>query len=102
MARNRKYEYSKLMDNKVSFYLYQRSNENDNSKKVKDKFKILKKVIEKELTLKQKEIFNMYYLNRDSIKQISQKLGKDKSTVSRSLKRSREKIKKYMQYNAFR
>ena len=102
MANKRKFAFSEFIDEKISFDRYNEKSNSNNSENLKNKCKILNLIIKQELTDKQREILNMYYFHNLNIPQISKKTGKNKSTISRSLKRAREKIKNYMQYNDFR
>ncbi|MBP0979518.1 MAG: sigma-70 family RNA polymerase sigma factor [Oscillospiraceae bacterium] len=102
MSRNKKIQYSNIVDEKFSFDFYSGSFGGNNSGNIKNQCKILRLIIEEQLTDKQKQILNMYYSCNLNIPQISEKIGKNKSTVSRSLKRSRETIRDYMKYNSFR
>lgn len=102
MPKKNKIQYSNIVDQKFSFNLYLDSFGGNNSENIKNQCKILRLIIEEQLTDRQKQILNMYYGCNLNIPQISEKIGKHKSTISRSLKRSRETIRDYMKYNSFR
>ena len=102
MSRKRKSMYSEMIDNKFSFNFYNYSKGADNSKIIKDRCKVLKLIINQELTDKQKEVLTLYYNYNLNIPQISERLGKNKSTISRSLKTSESIIRSYMKYSNFR
>lgn len=102
MISSYKFTYDDYIDEMVSLKIYDEEGENNNKENIKRIGKILSLIIQRELTNNQRKIFNMYYYENLNMAQISQEMGKNKSTISRSLKRSREKIKNYMQYNSFR
>ena len=52
-----------------------------------------------ELTERQRELINLYYLEEMSMTEIAQRLDLSPSTVSRTLKRGRVRLKKYLKYN---
>ncbi|MDR0983793.1 MAG: sigma-70 family RNA polymerase sigma factor [Ruminococcus sp.] len=56
------------------------------------------KIIAGELTPSQREIFLLRYVDNLKQKEIAEKLGINKSTVSRTLKRASDNIKKYVKY----
>ena len=64
---------------------------------------MLKDSIAEDLTPNQKEMVYLKYYEQLKNKEIAERLGLDASTVSRTLKRARERIKKsmrlYMKYN---
>ncbi len=59
----------------------------------------VKTAIREELTKRQQELIELHYLEGRSITEISQLLEVNPSTVSRTLKRGRERIRKYFKYN---
>ena len=64
---------------------------------------MLKDSIAEDLTSNQKKMVYLKYYEQLKNKEIAEQLGLDASTVSRTLKRARERIKKsmrlYMKYN---
>lgn len=54
--------------------------------------KVMHEIIKKELTQRQRQCVEMYYFNQMTIYEIAEELEIDTSTVSRHLKRGREKI----------
>jgi len=52
-----------------------------------------------ELTNRQRELIDLYYLEQMSMTEIAQSLGISPSTVSRTLKRGKGRLKKYIKYN---
>ena len=72
--------------------------ESDNSEKHRLMLKILRKVISEELTERQREMITLYYFDRANIPQIAEKLGVNRSTVSRTISRGRRNIMEKMKY----
>ncbi|MBQ7980707.1 MAG: sigma-70 region 4 domain-containing protein [Oscillospiraceae bacterium] len=60
--------------------------------------KILRKVIEEALTERQREMITLYYFDRANIPQIAEKLGVNRSTVSRTISRGRRNIMEKMKF----
>lgn len=55
--------------------------------------------ISEELTERQRELVEMYYLEGMSMTEIAHRLGLSPSSVSRTLKRGRERLRKHFKYN---
>lgn len=55
--------------------------------------------IDEELTERQRELIDLYYLEQMRMTEIAQRLELSPSTVSRTLKRGRGRLKKYLKYN---
>ena len=55
--------------------------------------------INEELTQRQSELINLYYLEQMSMTEIARNLSLSPSTVSRTLKRGRNRLKRYLKYN---
>lgn len=58
----------------------------------------LRRVIERELTPKQRETILAYYFQDMTIEQIAQKRGVNKSTVCRCLKRAEDRVRRCLRY----
>ncbi|NLW65212.1 MAG: sigma-70 family RNA polymerase sigma factor [Clostridiales bacterium] len=56
-------------------------------------------VICEELTVRQRELINMYYMENMTMPEIAGKLGITVSSVSRTIARGRLRIRKYLKYN---
>ena len=52
-----------------------------------------------ELTDRQRELIQLYYLENMNMTKIAGQLGISPSTVSRTLKRGRGRLRKYLKYN---
>ena len=60
--------------------------------------KRIQRVIREELTPLQREALIAYYFQEQSITQIAQDRGVNKSTVCRTLHRAEEKLRRYLKY----
>ena len=60
--------------------------------------KRVQRVIREELTPLQREALIAYYFQEQSITQIAQERGVNKSTVCRTLHRAEQKLRKYLKY----
>ena len=58
----------------------------------------LQRVIREELTPMQRETILAYYFREQTIVEIAQARGVNKSTVCRTLHRAEEKLKRYLKY----
>lgn len=58
----------------------------------------IQRVIREELTPLQRQTLLAYYLQEQNIPRIAEERGVCKSTVSRTLKRAEEKLKRYLRY----
>ena len=78
---------------------WRRENAEDNSEQLARVYRNLRQVRETELTARQAELIRLYYEEGMTVTQIAQAKGLHKSTVSRTLSRGRERIKRYLQYS---
>lgn len=60
--------------------------------------KRIQRVIREELTELQRLTLTAYYFQEQTIPQIAAERGVNKSTVSRTLKRAEEKLRRYLKY----
>ena len=58
----------------------------------------LRRVIREELTDLQREVLMAYYFQEISIPQIARDRGVNKSTISRTLHRAEEKLRRFLRY----
>lgn len=58
----------------------------------------VQRVIREELTQLQRETLLAYYFQEQNIPQIAAARGVNKSTVSRTLRRAEEKLRRYLRY----
>ena len=59
----------------------------------------VKKVVDEELTPRQREMVKLYYIHQVNMPQIALQLGVSPSSVSRTIMRGRRRIRKYLKYN---
>ncbi len=64
--------------------------------------KYLREIINEDLTKTQKQYIIMYYLNNMKIPEIARELGVNKSTVSRTIQRAKNRIYERLKYTNFR
>ena len=60
--------------------------------------KRVQRVIKEELTDLQRQTLTAYYFHQRTIPQIARDRGVNKSTVSRTLRRAEEKLRRYLKY----
>ena len=60
--------------------------------------KRVQRVIKEELTELQRQTLTAYYFHQQTIPQIARDRGVNKSTVSRTLRRAEEKLRRYLRY----
>lgn len=60
--------------------------------------KRVQRVILEELTQAQKETLMAHYFQKQTVTQIAQERGVNKSTVSRTLKRAEDKLRRFLKY----
>ena len=60
--------------------------------------KRVQRVIREELTANQRQILLAYYIQNQTIPQIAEERGRNKSTVSRTLHRAEDKLRRYLRY----
>ena len=102
MTAKKKITYSSIVDEKFSFFSYNDSLSQTNREVIRKQCEILNYIITNKLSKKQQRILNLYYYENYKMKDIANIIGIDKSTVSRSIKRSKSKIKEYMNFSNFR
>jgi len=74
-------------------------NSEDNSEQLSRLRRNMRRVRKEELTPRQEEMLHLYYDLGLTISQIAREKGLNKSTVSRTLSRGRERLKRYLQYS---
>ena len=60
--------------------------------------KRVQRVIREELTELQRQTLTAYYFHQQTIPQIAAERGVNKSTVSRTLRRAEERLRRYLRY----
>lgn len=72
--------------------------ESNNSEKHRLMLKIMRNIIENELTDRQRQMIGLYYFKRMNIPEIAELLKVNRSTVSRTISRGRRNIMEKMKY----
>ncbi len=75
-----------------------RENAEDNSEQLDRLRRNLRLARERELTARQRQMLALYYDRGMSIPQIALKLGLNRSTVSRTIRRAKERLYRCLQY----
>lgn len=88
-------------ENMLSLEQYRDSMANDNSKQYKALKRVLRSVIENELTQRQKQVVMLYYYEGKTVLEIGKILNINKSTVSRHLRKARDRIERVLKYGYF-
>lgn len=78
---------------------WEREHGEDNSERLERLRRNLRQVRSTELTPRQAQLLHLYYDLGLSMPRIARELGIDKSTVSRTIARGRERLKRYLQYS---
>lgn len=78
------------------------SSEGDNSEQLRRASRLLSRVISSELTDRQRECIDLYYFSGLTMPQIADRLGINKSTVSRTIGRAKTRIHRSMKYASLR
>ena len=79
--------------------VWSRSHSADNSDQLERLRKNLRRARDRELTARQREMLALYYDRGMKMVQIAKKLGVNRSTVSRTIKRAQDKLRRYLRYS---
>ena len=83
----------------ASLCLWRQEQSGDNQERIRRLLSNLPLAVQQELTPRQREILQMRFTGGMSIKGIAKELGLNKSTVSRSLTRSVERLYRSLRYS---
>ena len=75
-----------------------RANAEDNSEQMARLRRNLRRAREQELTKRQREMVALYYDRGMTMPQIAERLGVSRSTVSRTLRRARDRLYRFLRY----
>ena len=75
-----------------------RANAGDNSEQMARLRRNLRRAREQELTKRQREMVALYYDQGMTMPQIAERLGVSRSTVSRTLRRARDRLYRFLRY----
>jgi len=88
-----------LNNDKEMFKLFSENSDSESNSELKKLArKALKKVIEEQLSARQKQFIVLYYYKEMDMPTIAEMCGVNASTVSRTLNRARQNIYKYLKY----
>lgn len=80
--------------------VYARFMADDNSAQMTKLKRNLTRALRQDVTPKQRQYLMLYYGQGMNLRQISEKLGVNKSTVSRTMKRGRQRLYRCLRYGA--
>ena len=83
----------------ASLCLWRQEESGDNRERIRRLLNNLPLAVQQELTPRQREILRLRFTGGMSVTAIAEKLGLNKSTVSRSLARSMERLYKSLRYS---
>lgn len=78
--------------------VWMRANAQDNSEQLRRLRQNLRRAREQELTDRQREMVSLYYDQGMTMPQIAEHLGVNRSTVSRTLRRARDRLYRFLRY----
>lgn len=78
--------------------VWNRQNAADNSERLERLRRNLRQARERELTPRQRQVLSLYYDQGKNIPQIAGELGVNRSTVSRTLRRARDRLYRCLRY----
>ena len=78
--------------------VWRREHAEDNSDQRERLLRKLRRAREQELTPRQREVLALYYDRGLKMSQIARKLGINRSTVSRTIGRAKQRLYRYLQY----
>ena len=82
----------------ASLQLWQQGQQEDNRQQIRRLLVNLPLAVEEELTPRQRQMLTLYYDQGMNIPQIAVLLGLNRSTVSRTLRRARERLYRHVRY----
>ena len=80
--------------------VYSRAMAEDNSQQMARLKRNLVRALQEDVTARQREYLLLYYGERLNMRQIGERLGVDKSTVSRTIKRGEARLRRCLRYGA--
>ena len=88
-----------MLNLKRNMTAWMQANAEDNSLQLERMKRNLRVAREKELTPRQQYMLELYYDQEMSVTEIAQELCVNVSTVSRTLQRARNRLRRYLQYS---
>lgn len=80
--------------------VYARQMSSDNSQEISRLKRNLIRALREDVTAKQRQMLLLYYGEGLNMREIGEKLGVDKSTVSRTIKRGERRLQRCLRYGA--
>ena len=80
--------------------VYSRAMAEDNSQQMAQLRRNLVRALQEDVTPRQRQCLLLYYGERLNMRQIGERLGGDKSTVSRTIKRGEARLRRCLRYGA--
>ena len=84
---------------RASLLLWRQDQREDNRQRIERLLTNLPMAVEEELTPRQRQILRMHFSEGKRVTQIARELGVNKSTVSRTIARSTEKLFRTLRYS---
>lgn len=81
-------------------YSRQISEQSTNTQELSRLKRNLIRALREDVTDRQREVLRLYYAERKNMREIGELLGVDKSTVSRTIKRGEQRLKRCLRYGA--
>lgn len=97
-----RYRRGKPYSADMAVYLRQISEQNTNSSQMDRLRHNLIRCLREDVTERQRDMLTMYYVQGLNQRQIGEALGVDKSTVSRTIKRGEQRLRRCLRYGAQR
>ena len=80
--------------------VYSRQMAGDNSRELSRLKRNLIRALQEDVTEKQRTVLLLYYAEGYNMREIGEKLGVDKSTISRTIKRGERRLQRCLRYGA--
>ena len=97
---NTRYRRGKAYSADMARYMRQISSENTNSDQMSRLKRNLIRCIKEDVTERQRTVLLMYYSQGMNMREIGEALGVDKSTISRTIKRGENRLRRCLRYGA--
>ncbi len=82
----------------VSLQQWQKSSAEDNHQRIQRLLRYLPVAMKEDLTPRQQQLLQMFYYDGKTVTDIARELSINKSTVSRTLHRARDRLRKSLRY----
>lgn len=82
----------------VSLQQWQKSQSDDNRQRLERLTHYLPVAVTEELTPRQRQLLYMFYYDGKTVTEISRELAVNKSTVSRTLRRAQDRLRKFLRF----